>query len=151
VCCYLSCQPSKGPIPRKPIGEETLPNDVAMEIIDLVHVGYDKIIFINGQPILMRYYYIQELHSSVRHQRADQVEYMQLYGFSNASSLRRHLHQHHPGAMHLHPGDIKQEHTPLQRAETKGREVHPMHPDCAAEALAAGNQSRPLLRCLLQR
>ena len=102
-------------LPVKHGRKSKLPDDVAMEIIDLVHAGYDKIIFISGQPILVRYYY--KSFSQACSTNTLIKLYMQLYGFSNASSLRRHLHQHHPGAMHLHPGDIKQEHTPVQRAE----------------------------------
>ena len=92
-----------------------MPDEVALEIINLVNGGHDQIEDIDGQPVLVRSYYKSFTQACNTNMLIK--FYMQLYGFSNASSLRRHLEKEHPSAMHLHPGDIKQAHTPTQREQ----------------------------------
>jgi hypothetical protein len=61
-----------------------MPDDVALEIINLVHAGYDKIRDIGGQPVLVRYYYKSFTQACNTNMLVKL--YMQLYGFSNASN-----------------------------------------------------------------
>lgn len=89
--------------------------EVAMEIIDLVNSGYDVVKYIGDHPVCIQYYYTS--FAQACHTNLTIANLMRLSGFSNVSSLKRHLDATYPGLMHLHPGDIKQQHTPEQRAQ----------------------------------
>ena len=102
-------------LPIKHGRKSKMPHEVAMHIADLVNAGYETVKYIGNYPVIVQCYY--KSFAQACHTNDDIRQLMQQYGFSSASSLKRHLDATCHGAMHLHPGDIKQQHTPEQRQQ----------------------------------
>jgi hypothetical protein len=102
-------------LPIKHGRKSKMPDEVAMHIVELVNAGYQTVKYIGNYPVIMHCYY--KSFALACHTNAEIQQLMQQYGFSRASSLKRHLDATCHGAMHLHPGDIKQQHTPEQRQQ----------------------------------
>jgi len=102
-------------LPVKHGRKTNMPPEVEVEIINLVLHGYEHIEDIAGHQVHVHSYYRSFPEACATNGRIAQL--MTQYGFRSASSLKRHLDHYHPGALHLHSGDIKQQHTPKQRAQ----------------------------------
>jgi hypothetical protein len=102
-------------LPFKHGRRSRMPEAAEIEIINLVHGGYEHMQYISGQPVHVKSYYRSFTEACSTNGRIAQL--MTQYGFRSASALKRHLDAKHPGALHLHSADIKQVHTPQQRAQ----------------------------------